>query len=603
MHAQILCRQESRYNMSGSPSSASTASSGSSHSECNSLTESSPPSTEVCHQLPSVLTETTPPSPTLPYSAYSQPVNTNPPVAASNQQRRYSLFSFDRKPTQTPDHSLTNAHRSDPNLKGKLMSFFSKGSASHVNQKEPNAQTNKPPPVSPRTLAATSLLDHAPATPQVSKQQTNTLSSSLNILKPLTDQQLKAHKVLMGTAVAEKSTLDERPLSNGSSTKAGQHVVLKSESSSSINGAMVSASSIPNQPVKSLRSPACQEFSASTFALEGKESHAPSSKKLLSSVKAAKAGPNRNSRVNAGAAKKSATISSSDSESDTSSEDDDSQPLSDRRRSISHHPPIMRKIASQHGSAVGADDDTKPLRMRKQSHSFSDLYKLGKQLPDAKGATVLPIKQQNLDSAGRPHPFPVASLKNVPIQQRRPSQPITKPASQYFMATSNASQQRHVSTHEQFMPYAVPQMISTPPLTPTTASITATTRQVAATQHVIYKQQPVGYAHPSQLGYQMQGHQNVPPIVPPQFYAPRAAAGMVGIQAYPPPQTMASQPNSAFGMYSYPQQVANARPKTLIAFSKNEVETSKTLKDAAHASRAIKDRAKQEEILRAREHN
>ncbi|KAI8837693.1 hypothetical protein BJ741DRAFT_603027 [Chytriomyces cf. hyalinus JEL632] len=588
--------------MSGSPSSASTASSGSSHSECNSLTESSPPSTEVGHQLPSVLTETTPPSPTLPYSAYSQPVITNPPVATSNQQRRYSLFSFDRKSTQTPDQSLTNVHRSDPNLKGKLMSFFSKPSASHVNQKEPNAQTNEPPPVSPRTLAATSFLDHAPATPQVSKQHTNTLSTSLNILKPLTDQQMKAHKVLMGTAVAEKSILNERPLSNGSSTKAGQHVVLKSGSSSFINGAMVSASSIPNQPVKSLRSPPSQEFSASAFALEGKESHGPSSKKLPSSAKADKAGLNRKSRANTGAAKKSATISSSDSESDTSSEDDDSQPLSDRRRSISHHPPIMRKIASQHGSAV--DDDTKPLRLRKQSHSFSDLYKLGKQLPEVKGATVLPSKQQHWDSAGRLHPFPVANLKNVPIQHRRPSQPITKPASHYFMAQSNASQQRHVSAHEQFMPCAVPQMMSTPPLTPTTASMTAPTRQVAATQHVLYKQQPVGYAHPSQLGYQIQGHQNVPPIVPPQFYAPRAAGGMVGVQAYPPPQTMASQPNSAFGMYSHPQQqVANARPKTLIAFTRNEVETSKTLKDAAHASRAIKDRAKQEEILRARDHN
>ncbi|KAJ3227253.1 hypothetical protein HDU81_006839 [Chytriomyces hyalinus] len=510
-----------------------------------------------------------------------------------------------------PDQSLTKVHRSDPNLKGKLMSFFSKGSSATANQKDSNAQTNEPPPVSPRTMPAQSLSDHSSVTAQVSKPHTNTLSASLNILKPLTDQQLKAHKALMGTAVAEKSALQEKLLLNESSTKSGQHTGLKSRSSSSVIGTMASTSSIPNQPVKSLKSPVSQE---SAFALRAKESPSSTSKKRPSSAKAAEGAPNRQSRANAAVAKKTASISSSDSDSDTSSEDDDSQPLSDRRQSISQHPPMMTKIASHHGSGVG-DDDTKPLRIPKQSHSFSDLYKLGKQLPETKGTTALPNKQQQWDSTGRPqHPYPVANFKNLPSQQRRPSQPLTKHASQYFMAPSNANsqyfmapsnacQQRHASAHELYMPYTAPQMMSTPPLTPIIQPIAGPARQVAATQHVVYKQQPVGYAHPSQLGYQIQGHQNTPPIVQPQFCAPRAAAGMVGVHAYPP-QIMASQPNTTFGMYSHPQQqVAYAQPKTLIAFSRNEVETSKTLKDAAHASRAIKHRAKQEEILRAREHN
>ncbi|KAJ3225119.1 hypothetical protein HDU81_008138 [Chytriomyces hyalinus] len=181
------------------------------------------------------------------------------------------------------------------------------------------------------------------------------------------------------------------------------------------------------------------------------------------------------------------------------------------------------------------------------------------------------------------------------------SQPMMNPLPpQFFMAPPNVNQQSH--TREQFMPYTMPQMLSTPPLTPIPSPIVVPpARPAAATPHVIYKQQPVGYAHPSQLGYQIPGNPNSSSVVQPQFYTPQST-GVVGAQAFPP-QVLASQSNSAFGMYSYPQQGANTRPKTLISFSRNEVETSKTLKDAAYASRALKDRAKHDEILRAREQN
>ncbi|KAJ3241514.1 hypothetical protein HDU78_001812 [Chytriomyces hyalinus] len=169
------------------------------------------------------------------------------------------------------------------------------------------------------------------------------------------------------------------------------------------------------------------------------------------------------------------------------------------------------------------------------------------------------------------HSFAAANMKNLQNQQKRISQPMMKPLPQYVMAPPNVNQQGHASTREQFLPYTMPQMLSTPPLTPIPPPIVAPARPAAATPHVIYKQQPVGYAHPSQLGYQIPGNPNPTPVVQPQFYTPQATTGIVGAAQAFPPHVLASQSNSAFGMYSYPQQGANTRRKTLISFSRTEV--------------------------------
>ncbi|KAI8617267.1 hypothetical protein BC830DRAFT_1167141 [Chytriomyces sp. MP71] len=259
----------------------------------------------------------------------------------------------------------------------------------------------------------------------------------------------------------------------------------------------------------------------------------------------------------------------SDEDSDTTAsssgaDSDDSKPLSvlgSKHRRGSHasfnSAPALAKTASD-----PVPDGGRPLRgavASQHRHSVGDLTKLAN--------AVTPAASRNHNrksSAGVPQGYihPLNRLQTPPtsnnVAQKRNSTSGLGTSQSFYMSQYIP----HLPTGgpmmvppPQQMP-VFPQMVMPLPTFYPVAAAPQPAPQVLPTPHVVYAQQPLGYAHPGQLF--------APPLAP------------------------------------VPGPVQQPQTRALVQFTRDEREGTKGFKDAALAARVLRERARDSEILKGR---